>query len=516
MAAVVVSEPTKIVWRQNAAGDFAAFDTTGSSHVWAPQAGSQTVFLKARETEILYEGNRGPGKTDAVLFDFLQHVGKGFGEDWKGVLFRKSYPDLGDVIEKSRKWVKRIWPAAEYNEAKSFWRWPTGEMLLFRQFAKPADYWKYHGHAYPWQCWEEICTYHDDSCFKSMFSCLRSSKAGMPRKVRATANPYGPGHNWVKLRYRLPLVPGDVMGPPILDEGDDMPRRVVHGHLQENKILLAADPKYVSNIRKAARNPAELAAWLHGDWDIVAGGAIDDIWFEHKKRIVVPRFEVPDDWRIDRAMDWGQSRPTSVGWYAESDGSDLELPGGRTMSTVPGDLFRVDEVYTWTGKPNEGDRSLASDVARLIVKKELERGWRIGDECRVRRGVADSMIFNDENGVCVAKDFTNLVRIGDKTYPGIRWLPADKGRGSRKDGLTQVRQRLRACGPPEGGGVREEPGLFVTDNCAQFLRTVPVLPRDEDDPDDVDTEAEDHVYDEARYRVRFKPPKTEFISRPVY
>jgi len=38
-------------------------------------------------------------------------------------------------------------------------------------------------------------------------------------------------------------------------------------------------------------------------------------------------------------------------------------------------------------------------------------------------------------------------------------------------------------------------------NCTAFLSTIPVLPRDEEKPDDVDTDAEDHVYDELRYRV---------------
>jgi hypothetical protein len=39
----------------------------------------------------------------------------------------------------------------------------------------------------------------------------------------------------------------------------------------------------------------------------------------------------------------------------------------------------------------------------------------------------------------------------------------------------------------------------VTETCRHFIRTVPVLPRDEDKPDDVDTDAEDHVADEVRY-----------------
>ena len=47
----------------------------------------------------------------------------------------------------------------------------------------------------------------------------------------------------------------------------------------------------------------------------------------------------------------------------------------------------------------------------------------------------------------------------------------------------------------------ERPGLFVFESCRHFLRTVPTLPRDAKDPDDVDTLAEDHIGDETRYRI---------------
>ena len=50
----------------------------------------------------------------------------------------------------------------------------------------------------------------------------------------------------------------------------------------------------------------------------------------------------------------------------------------------------------------------------------------------------------------------------------------------------------------------DEPRLYVFNNCTQFIRTVPVLPRSERDPDDVDTAAEDHIGDESRYRIQMR------------
>jgi len=478
--------------------------------VWAPQPGSQELFLKASEIEVLYEGTRGPGKTDALIMDFCQDVGKGWGAEWKGVLFRQTHPQLRDVIEKSKKWIKRIWPGAFYNEIKFFWEWESGERLYFSHFNVPSQYSDYHGHAYPWIGWEELTTWPNPDCFKVMFACSRSTIAKMPRKVRATTNPYGVGHNWVKSRYRLPVPPGDIVGPVIADSIDDQgnpepPRRAVHGYLDENKILAHTDPGYKSRIRAAARNESELRAWLDGSWDIVAGGMFDDIWYEYRHAIVVQPFEVPPGWKITRAYDHGSSKPFSVGWYAESDGTDLAFPDGTVRATLRGDIFRIKEWYGWRGQPNEGSRMLVPDIAKGIVEREIKWEWRApdGSSNRVKRGPADSSIFDDSNGISIAEDFEKPIMFNGVKHKGIVWEKADKGHGSREQGWEQIRKRLKATKRPPGG-YREVPGLFITKDCVHWLRTVPTLPRDEKKIDDVNDEAEDHTGDETRYRLRFE------------
>jgi hypothetical protein len=63
---------------------------------------------------------------------------------------------------------------------------------------------------------------------------------------------------------------------------------------------------------------------------------------------------------------------------------------------------------------------------------------------------------------------------------------------SRQNGWELLRERLKNLTKPDG------PRLFVFKTCRQFIRTVPVLPGDEIDMDDVDSKAEDHVGDETR------------------
>lgn len=485
----------QVKWVETVDGLRAEID--GRPVAWAPQPGSQEAFLNCPVFEVLYEGNRGGGKTDALLMDFGQHVGRGYGIEWKGILFRHTYKDLEDVVTKSKKWFPKIWPSATYNESKMFWGWPRGEKLIFSYLEKPADYEHYHGHEYPWIAFEELTRWPDDKAYRAMMSCCRSPRRGIPRKFRATTNPYGVGHNWVKDRFQLPVQGGRTCGPILLGEADPktgrrLKRCAIHSDLHENRVFTSAQPDYQAQIMGAARNESERQAWIHGSWDIVAGGMFDDIW--SPPHHVVPNFPaaaIPRTWRLNRAYDHGQSKPFSVGWWAESNGEPLTWDGVH-YGQVPGDVFRVWEWYGWNGTMNEGLRMDARDIAQGILDREND--WGIAG--RVHKGPADTQIFDDyQPGKSVA---------GDMKKRGVRWVPADKGPGSRKQGWEQMRTRLRAALPP-ASGPREEAGLFVCERCTQFLRTVPVLPRDEKkDLDDVDTESEDHIGDECRYRLREK------------
>jgi hypothetical protein len=251
----------------------------------------------------------------------------------------------------------------------------------------------------------------------------------------------------------------------------------------------------VGKLKAAAPNEHILKAWLYGDWNIVAGSMFGDVW-DDKVHVLpsIPWAFVPEGWRVDRSYDHGQSKPFSVGWWAESNGEPI-LYKGRYYGTVPGDLIRMDEWYGWNGEPNTGVRMLASDIAEGILYREDE--WEIED--RVHVGVADGSIFDDfEPGKSVA---------GDMEAEGVEWEAADKRPGSRKHGWEQMRKLFKHAIPE--GGPREYPGLFVTERCTQFIRTVPVLPRDEVKVDDVDTDSEDHIADEVRYKCRSRELVTE-------
>ena len=455
----------------------AALLTATPGVAWAPQPGSQTLFVTSPVFETLYEGTRGPGKTNALLMDFCQHVGQGHGSAWRGILFRQSYPALADVAAKCAEWIPKAFPRAKYNESTHTWKFEGGEELLLRYMERKKDYWAYHGHEYPWIGWDELTNWADLSCYDVMKSCCRSSKPGVPRKYRATANPYGPGHHAVKSRF----IDAAGRGVVVADAHGNQ-RVTLHGHWSENAFLMANDPEYVQRLQQATQDdPDQAAAWLDGNWDVAAGTFFGGVW--SRAHHVLQPFPIPESWRIDRAFDWGSSKPFSVGWWAECDGTSATMADGTTRHFARGSLFRIGEWYgCQPNRPNVGLELSATDIAAGILERERNR-W----PGRVRQGPADSSIFDVQDGHCIGDSFAKA---------GVVWLPANKGPGSRKNGWQLMRDRFGAAKRKP----LEEPGLYVFADCLAFIRTVPMMPRDETKPDDVDTAAEDHIGDETRYR----------------
>jgi hypothetical protein len=308
--------------------------------------------------------------------------------------------------------------------------------------------------------------------------------AGQFPRILCGSNPGNVGHTWVKGTFVSAAPFGELWRTP-KEEGGFL-RQYIPARLDDNQKLLEGDPDYETRLQGLG-TPALVKAMRDGDWDIVAGGAVDDVW-DHDTHVLMP-FKIPPDWRIDRTFDWGSSHPFSVGWWAESDGN--ALPDGRQWPK--GTLFRIQEWYGWNGKANQGCKMISEDIAKGIVSREKEFGWT----GRVRPGPADSQIFAVIDGKTIAQKMNEAVGIP-------LFYSCDKGPGSRINGLEIFRGYLAAGLTLLEGLPMENPGMFFFDHCTHAIRTIPVLPRDLRKIDDVDTASEDHPYDEARYRVQTK------------
>lgn len=442
--------------------------------VWSPQP-RQAEFMARWEWEALYGGAAGGGKSDALVMEALRQV---HIPHYKALILRKTYPQLSELIDKSLNYYPRAFPRARYNETKHLWAFPSGAKIQFGSLQYTKDRTKYQGAAYDFIAFDEL-THFTWEEYSYLFSRCRPNGPGTRCYIRATANPGGVGHGWVKDRFITAAPPMTTIWSemtwrePDGSEGRGRRSRIfVPARLQDNPALMKNDPGYILNL--ASLPAAERAALLEGSWDSFTGQVFQE-WRDdpagyalRRGSHVIDPFPIPENWRIYRGMDWGYSRPFSVGWYAVDQDRRL---------------YRIRELYGCTGEPNVGLRWEPGRLAREIRRIESE-----DPNLRHRRiiGVADPAIFASDTGESVAAMMER---------ERVSW---EKGDHQRLPGKMQVHDRLAF-------DERGVPMLYVFRTCRHFIRTLPGLVYSQSDVEDVDTDGEDHIYDELRYVCMANP-----------
>ena len=293
-------------------------------------------------------------------------------------------------------------------------------------------------------------------------------KDRLPR-IEAASNPGSIGHAWVKRTFVSPKPQLEIWRTPKENEGG-MLRQYIPARLHENPHLTKDDPTYADRLRGLGSDSL-VRAMLEGDWDIIAGQAFEKL---RRDTHCIEPFDPPDDWLCFGSLDWGSSKPFSFGLWTVANGN--QLPDGRLYRR--GAIIRYNEVYGWNGKPDEGLRREATEVADMV---KARYGGR-----RLAYIAADPSMWKVDGGPSIAE--TMLRR-------GVVLRRADH---NRLTGYVEVRQRI--------GGDGDGPMLLVTKNCHDgFWRTLPDLVMDEAHPEDVDTDQEDHCYDDVRYACVSRP-----------
>lgn len=447
-----------------------------ASVVWRPQPGPQTALLTCPVFEVFFGGARGGGKTDGMLGEWAVHADR-YGKDAIGLMVRRTRTELTETFERARALFAPL--GATFTTVPMRCVMPGGARLTFAYLERDADAEGYQGHSYTRVYVEEAGNFPSPAPILKLFATLRSG-AGVPCRIRLTGNPGGPGHQWVRARYIDP----EPMGWRVIkDDASGLERVYIPSRVGDNRHL-GAD--YVARLR-ASGAPELVRAWLEGDWSVIAGAFFPE--FDLGRHVIAPR-ELPAHWFRFRSLDWGSARPFSVGWWAVSDGELPDIPRGA--------LVRYREWYGSTGKPNEGLRMTAEEVAAGIAQREAmdpkpENGLH---------GVADPAIFSSDGGPSIAERMARAAK--------VFFRPADNARVARQGALggwDQVRARLR--------GDETGPGLLIFSTCRDLIRTLPALQHDSDRPEDVDSDGEDHAPDEARYACMSRPwVKQKALQQP--
>ena len=446
--------------------------------VFKANDGPQTDFLSSSEREVLYGGAAGGGKSYAMLADPLHGLNNA---NFSGLLVRHTTEELRELIQKSQELYPRAIPGIKWSERKSQWISPRGGRLWMSYLDKDMDVTRYQGQAFNWIGFDELTQWSSPYAWDYMRSRLRSAYSKeLGLYMRATTNPGGSGHQWVKKMFIDPspynksfwatnIETGDTITFPKghTKEGEPLfKRRFIPASLFDNPYLSEGGDYEAMLISLPEHQRKQL---LDGNWDVNEGAAFPE--FNRSIHVIDP-FKIPQSWSRFRACDYGYGSHTGVLWLAVSPSDQLIV-------------YR--ELYC--------SKVTATDLADMILDAEQEDGT-------IRYGVLDSSLWHKrgDTGPSLAEQMN---------MKGCRWRPSDRSKGSRVAGKNELHRRLQV------DEFTDEPRLVFMSTCTNTISQIPALPLDKNNSEDVDTKSEDHLYDALRYGIMTRPRSSLWDFNPA-
>jgi|TARA_B110000879_G_scaffold153440_1_gene198539 hypothetical protein len=421
--------------------------------IFKANEGPQEDFLAAGETDVLYGGAAGGGKSYAMLIDPLRFAHR---SAHRALIIRRSMPELRELIDKSRELYPKAFPGSKYKEVEKLWIFPSGAKMEFGFLERDADVYRYQGQAYSFIGFDEITHLPTEFAWNYLASRLRTTDSEIETYMRCTANPGGAGANWVKKRYIDPAPPNESFRG-----ADGLTRKFIPARLQDNPYL-AKDGRYEQMLN--ALPPTQRQQLLDGNWDVAEGAAFTEFTpFDH----VITPFEIPIHWERSKGIDYGYASESACVWGAV-DPSD-------------GTLIIYRELY------RKG--LLGTELAGMLTEMEMEDPFSV-------QGVLDT--------ACWSRTGTTGPTVGETLQrAGHKLRRADK---NRIQGKIQIHEYLKLT---QSG----RPKIQIFNTCPNLIRELQSIPLDKTKPEDVDTHASDHAYDALRYLIMARPRINDTINQ---
>jgi hypothetical protein len=486
----------------------------------------QVALLEANADRILYGGGRGGAKTFGTTAAAAIEPIESYSEEevrlkkidvsdfrvkidedgsriyykflidypyYNGVIVRRSLPQLvsNTLVEN-----KKLYPllGGKYTAKDSTWTFPSGATITLRPLNDEMSLDFFQGPSFQRFIVEEL-TQFDQHVIEQAEACCRSAEpigggTRIPAKIIYTTNPGGRGHKWVKEEYvdKCPPLPD---GKPVYVEEYDLSYQPLKANVPyvsetgerilfipslvfDNPYLADNDKRYVSNLLN--KNKILRDSWLFGKWDTFSGQFFD-MWDENIHVIDEMKF-----YNVNSLSDVQQARQT-FDWKEKGYALYLSNDYGVRNPWACG-FYAVDQ-----------------NLNIIKFAEIFETGMSINQQARYTKE------FLKEHYNLEISDFT-LAIADPKSY----WETRDKATGFytfadeyAKEGILLTKgnnTRLQGAGAMlEALRIRGDgtPRLRFLSNCENTISSIPSLPSDPKNPDDVDSNANDHCYDEMRY-----------------
>ena len=431
----------------------------------------QKRFIDAGETEVLFGGAAGGGKSYAQVIDALLFALR--YPRSRQLLLRRTFPELQMSILRT---VRDLYPAKlwDYNVQQHTGRFRNGSVIDFGYIGTEADLSRYQSAEFDVIRFDEL-THFTEEMYTYLFSRLRGANS-YPKQIKSSTNPGNVGHAWVKARFIDAAPPDTVIAAPAGT------RRFIPSRVQDNRFLMESDPDYVERLKNLSEN--ERKALLDGSWDVFEGQFFTE-W--DRERHVIEPFAIPKEWRRFRSMDWGYNDPCCVLWYAVGPDGALyvyrELYVRRVMSPDLADRVRA---------LSEGE-----EIAYTAASPDM---W-------AERGIADI------SGVTIAEVFAAhgvpLIKADDTRVPGWQrvreYLSGGQAFRAAGDASVSGGSVHAASDPLRSRGGAGRPRLRIFSTCVDLIRTLPAMTYDRYRTEDMGDGLEDHACESLRYGIMSRP-----------
>lgn len=429
----------------------------------------------------MFGGSAGPGKTDCLVAGLTRDVDH---PRYHALLLRRTFPQLQEIIDRCHNLYPHM--GGTYRATDKRWIFPSGAKIDLGHMQHEADKYNYQGKEFHKIGFDEL-TQFTDTQYTYLHSRARTTDPELVPQILSTTNPGGIGHYWVKDRF---VAITDSLRTYI-DSVTGLTRVFVPATIEDNPTLFDNDPAYLARLEGLPE--IEKMRLRYGIWDAFEGQVFPEL-----SQMVhgCEDFDIPPEWEKFCVFDWGYSKPFSVGWYA------LDYDGV---------LYRYREWYGCrremhdeTDGADTGLKMPAFEVAKGILDREA------GEKIRMR--IADPSIWHKRPD-SRKKESRGPTIHEDMCAEGVYFNKADN---DRLQGKLQVHKRFKLdeeIDTETGEVLSDRPMLQVFNSCKGFWRTMLQLREDQRNVEDVDTDQEDHIYDEFRYMCMARPIRPKKVVR---